>query len=72
MQEGIFKMLGKNKHSYSYSSYGGGKSRSRAGVRWDRILPIGAIVIVVIAILIAFNFNRIKNEFKISFSSNIL
>ena len=53
-------MLGKNKHSYSYSSYGGGKSRSRAGVRWDRILPIGAIVIVVIAILIAFNFNRIK------------
>ncbi|SEI65092.1 hypothetical protein SAMN04487834_101439, partial [Sharpea azabuensis] len=49
-------MLGKNKHSYSYSSYGGGKSRSRTGVRWDRILPIGAIVIVVIAILIAFNF----------------
>ena len=53
-------MLGKNKHSYSYSSYGGGKSKSRVGVRWDRILPIGAIVIVVIAILIAFNFNRIK------------
>lgn len=55
-------MLFKKKRRYSkYSSYSTYSSYSRRKrVRWDRILPVAGVCLVVLLVVVGLNFNRIK------------
>lgn len=54
----------KNKYSYGRNRYSYGKRRRHGSVRWDRLVPVIGGVVVVIIIVLAFNFSRIQLAFK--------
>jgi|GEM_PF-94772 len=59
----------RRKSRYSYSSYGSSRGRSYGGygrkrVNWGNVLPVVLGVLVVLIIVIVFNFSRIRLAFK--------
>ena len=44
-----------------YSSY---SSSRRSRIRWDRIAIIGVVVLLIIGVVVWFNFSRIQLAFK--------
>lgn len=54
----------KNKYSYGRNRYSYGKRRKHGSIRWDRLVPVLCGIVIVIVIVLAFNFSRIQLAFK--------
>lgn len=54
----------KNRYSYGRNRYSYGRRRRFGGVRWDRLLPVIGGLVIIIVIILAFNFSRLQLAFK--------
>jgi LAS superfamily LD-carboxypeptidase LdcB len=50
----------RNKYSYGRNRYSYGRRRRFGSVRWDRLIPVIAGIVIVLGIILAFNFSRLQ------------